>query len=165
MQKISTFLWFDDQAEEAARHYVSVFSERPGATPDSSRVLDVRRYGAAGPGTAGSVMTVSFRLEGQELIALNGGPEFHFTEAISLRVQCASQDEVDWLWSRLADGGERGRCGWLKDRYGLSWQVNPILLDKLLGDPDPTKSQAVMAAMLKMDKIDSEEIQRAYDTA
>jgi predicted 3-demethylubiquinone-9 3-methyltransferase (glyoxalase superfamily) len=165
MQKITTFLWFDHQAEEAAQYYVSVFSERPGATPEGSRVLEVRRYGEAGPGVAGSVMTVSFRLEGQELLALNGGPEYHFTEAVSLFVLCDGQDEVDALWTRLSDGGEKGLCGWLKDRYGLSWQIVPTVLDKLLGDPDPAKSQAVMAAMLTMGKLDGEELQRAYDAA
>jgi predicted 3-demethylubiquinone-9 3-methyltransferase (glyoxalase superfamily) len=165
MQKIKTFLWFDDQAEEAANFYVSVFSGRPGATSGSSKVLEITRYGEAGPGAAGTVMTVSFQLEGQELIALNGGPEFPFTEAVSLYVNCETQDEVDYLWAKLADGGEESVCGWLKDRYGLSWQIAPTVLLELLSDPDPAKSQAVMKAMLDMKKIDAAELRRAYDAA
>jgi predicted 3-demethylubiquinone-9 3-methyltransferase (glyoxalase superfamily) len=165
MQKIKTFLWFDHQAEEAANFYVSVFSARPGATPGSSRVLEVNRYGDAGPGEAGTVMTVSFQLEGQELIALNGGPEFQFTEALSLFVNCETQDEVDDLWAKLTDGGEESDCGWLKDRYGLSWQIAPTVLLELIGDPDPSKSQAVMKAMLDMKKIDIADLRRAYDAA
>jgi predicted 3-demethylubiquinone-9 3-methyltransferase (glyoxalase superfamily) len=165
MQKVKTFLWFDDQAEEAADFYVKAFSERPGATPGSSKVLDISRYGEAGPGETGSVMTVSFELEGQEFIALNGGPEFAFTEAISLFVSCDSQDEVDDLWARLTDGGQESDCGWLKDRYGLSWQITPTVLMELVSDPDPKKSQAAMKAMLGMKKIDAAELRRAYEAA
>ncbi len=165
MQKVKTFLWFDDQAEEAANFYVSVFSGRPGATPGSSKILGVSRFGDAGPGLPGSVMTVSFQLEGQEFVALNGGPQFAFTEAISLYVDCASQDEVDDLWTKLTDGGEESMCGWLKDRYGLSWQIVPTALMELMSDPDPVKSQAVVKAMLEMRKIDVAGLQRAYDAA
>ncbi len=120
MQKITPFLWFDDQAEEAAEFYVSVFSRKRGAAPDASKVLSVSRYGDAGPGSAGTAMTVQFQLDGQEFTALNGGPHFTFTEAISLVVSCETQEEVDELWARLTEGGEEGQCGWLKDRYGLS---------------------------------------------
>jgi len=165
MQRIKTFLWFDDQAEEAANFYVKVFSERPGATPGSSKVLELSRYGEAGPGATGTVMTVSFQLEGQEFIALNGGPEFHFTEAVSLYVNCESQEEVDDLWAKLTDGGEEIACGWLKDRYGLAWQIAPTILLELVSDPDPAKSQAAMKAMLDMKKIDIAELRRAYDAA
>jgi predicted 3-demethylubiquinone-9 3-methyltransferase (glyoxalase superfamily) len=165
MQKITTFLWFDDQAEEAANFYVSVFSGKPGATPGSSKITDVSRYGEAGPREAGTVMTVSFQLEGQEFIALNGGPEFPFTAAVSLFVGCDSQEEVDDLWAKLSNGGEEVACGWLKDRYGLSWQITPTALLELTSDPDPVKSQAVMKAMLGMVKIDIDELRRAYEAA
>jgi predicted 3-demethylubiquinone-9 3-methyltransferase (glyoxalase superfamily) len=146
MQKIRTCLWFENQAEEAANYYTSIF--------DDSRIVDVQRYGEAGPAEPGSVMTVTFQLAGQELIALNGGPEFKFTEAISLYVDCASQEEVDELWAKLTDGGEEGPCGWLKDRYGLSWQIVPRTLTDLLSDPDRAKADRVMKAMLGMKKID-----------
>ena len=146
MQKITPFLWFDTQAEEAARFYTSVFP--------NSRILNTARYGDAGPGPKGSVMTVEFELEGQRMIALNGGPQFKFTEAISLSVDCKDQKEVDHYWSRLSQGGQESMCGWLKDRYGLSWQVNPTILGKMLSDPDPKKAKRVMEAMLKMKKID-----------
>ena len=152
MQKITTFLWFDDQAEEAARHYTSIF--------DDSRVVDIQRYGEAGPG---SVMTVTFELAGQRFIALNGGPHFTFTEAISLSVDCATQDEVDELWARLGDGGEEGPCGWLKDKYGLSWQIVPSKLTELMSDPDPAKSARVTKAMLGMKKIDIQGLVDAYE--
>jgi len=165
MQKIRTFLWFDDQAEEAANFYISVFEGRPGASPGSSKILEVVRYGEAGPGKAGTVMTVAFQHEGQEFMALNGGPEYTFTEAVSLFVNCESQEEVDELWSKLSDGGEEGPCGWLKDRYGLSWQIVPTVLTELQGDPDPAKSQAVMRAMLQMGKIDIDGVRRAYEAA
>jgi predicted 3-demethylubiquinone-9 3-methyltransferase (glyoxalase superfamily) len=165
MQKITTFLWFDDQAEEAARFYVDVFSQRPGATTGASKILDVSHYGEAGPGAPGSVMTVSFQLEGQEFVGLNGGPEFPFTEAVSLMVNCASQEEVDDLWAKLTDGGAESDCGWLKDRYGLSWQITPTALFDLIRDPDPQKAQAAMKAMLGMKKIDVAELQRAYEAA
>jgi predicted 3-demethylubiquinone-9 3-methyltransferase (glyoxalase superfamily) len=153
-QKITTFLWFDKQAEEAANHYVSIFK--------NSRVLSVTRYGDAGPGPKGSAMTVKFQLEGQEFIALNGGPEFTFTEAISLLVDCDTQKEVDELWSRLSAGGEEGQCGWLKDKFGLSWQIIPSALFRLLQDPAPEKSKRVMEAMLQMKKIDIAGLEQAY---
>ncbi len=155
MQKISPFLWFDNQAEEAANFYTSFFA--------NSKVLDVSRYGKAGPGEEGTVMTVSFQLDGQEFIALNGGPEFKFTEAISFLVNCETQEEVDELWERLSEGGEQGPCGWLKDKYGLSWQVVPTALSELLGDPDPEKSQRVMKAMMQMSKIEIEPLRQAYE--
>ena len=155
MPRISPFLWFDTQAEEAAKLYVSIFPR--------SRIVKVARYGDAGPGPKGSVMTVQFELDGQEILALNGGPHFTFTEAISLSIDCATQDEVDHYWSRLtADGGRPGQCGWLKDKYGLSWQVNLTVLGEMLADPDPKKSKPVMEAMLKMTKIDIPTLERAY---
>ncbi|MDH6108718.1 putative 3-demethylubiquinone-9 3-methyltransferase (glyoxalase superfamily) [Kitasatospora sp. MAP12-15] len=153
MQKITTFLWFDSQAEDAAKHYTSVF--------DDSRVLEVHRYGEAGPGEAGAVMTVVFELAGQRFIALNGGPLFTFSEAISLQVDCADQNEVDDLWAKLTDGGEEGPCGWLKDRFGLSWQIVPRRLPELLSDPDPVKAQRVMETMMKMKKIDIQALEDA----
>jgi predicted 3-demethylubiquinone-9 3-methyltransferase (glyoxalase superfamily) len=165
VQKISTFLWFDDQAEEAANFYVSVFAGRRGASAGGSRILSVLRSGEAGPGKAGTVMTVAFQLDGQEFTALNGGPEYQFTEAISLWVNCGSQDEVDELWSKLSEGGEEGPCGWLKDRYGLSWQIVPTVLTELLADPDPARSQAVMRAMLGMGKLEIDGLRRAYEAA
>ena len=155
MQKITPFLWFDTQAEEAARHYVSIFK--------NSKIVGVTRYGEAGPGPRGSVMTVTFSLGGQEFIALNGGPHFKFTEAISLSVDCKTQEEVDELWRRLSEGGEEGQCGWLKDRYGLSWQINPTILGEMLADPDPKKAKRVMEAMLEMKKIDIARLKQAYD--
>jgi len=155
MQKISPFLWFDDQAEEAARYYVSVFK--------NAEILGVSRFGEAGPRPHGSVMSVGFRLEGQEFTALNGGPAFDFSPAVSFFVNCDGQEEVDDLWEKLTDGGEPGQCGWLKDRYGVSWQIVPKSLGELLGDPDPTKSRRVMEAMLKMSKIDVASLRRAYE--
>jgi len=157
MQGVTPFLWFDTQAEEAANYYSSVF--------DDGKITHVAHYGEAGPRPAGAVMTVDFELAGQKFIALNGGPEYHFNESVSFMVFCDTQDEVDRCWSQLSDDGEEGPCGWLKDKYGLSWQIVPTLLFELLGDPDPVKSQAVMAAMLKMDKIDSAVLQAAYDSA
>ncbi|MFF2147662.1 VOC family protein [Kitasatospora sp. NPDC058190] len=155
MQKITTFLWFDDRAEEAALFYTSLF-------PDSG-ITRVTRYGEAGPGPAGSVMTVEFELVGREYTALNGGPEFTFTEAISLQVECEDQQEIDELWAKLtADGGQEGPCGWLKDRYGLSWQITPRVLIDLIADPDRAKADRVMATMLRMRKI---EIQPLLDAA
>ncbi len=154
MQKIVTFLWFDDQAEEAANHYVSIF-------PDS-RILGVSRYGDAGPRPKGTVMVVKFELAGQQFEALNGGPEFAFTEAVSLHVNCETQEEVDTLWEKLSDGGEKGPCGWLKDRYGLSWQIVPTVLEKLLQDPDAEKANRAMQAMLQMGKLDIAALRRAY---
>ncbi len=155
MQKINPSLWFDNQAEEAANFYISVF-------PDSG-ILNVTRYGSAGPGPEGSVMTVDFQLRGQDFNAINGGPEFRFTEAISLLVNCESQDEVDEYWEKLSDGGEKGPCGWLKDRYGLSWQIVPTVLGELISDPDQVKGQRVMQAMLQMKKLDIAELRRASE--
>jgi predicted 3-demethylubiquinone-9 3-methyltransferase (glyoxalase superfamily) len=153
MQKITPFLWFDTQAEAAAKFYVSIFK--------NSKIKTVTRYGAAGPGPKGSVMTVDFELAGQDFIALNGGPHFKFTEAISLVVNCETQQEVDEFWTKLTDGGQEAACGWLKDRYGLSWQIVPTILSRLLADPDSKKSQRVMEAMLKMKKIDIAALQQA----
>jgi predicted 3-demethylubiquinone-9 3-methyltransferase (glyoxalase superfamily) len=153
MTEISPCLWFDTEGEDAANFYVSVFP--------NSKILDVARYGEAGPRDAGTVMTVSFELDGKKFTALNGGPEFSFTEAISFQVSCTSQDEVDAYWSKLAEGGEEGPCGWLKDRFGVSWQIVPTALPELLLDADQEKAQRVMAAMLKMRKIDIGELERA----
>jgi len=155
MKTIDPFLWFDTQAEEAANFYTSLFP--------NSKILTVTRYGEAGPGEAGSVMTVDFELNGQEFVALNGGPRFKFTEAVSFLVNCETQEEVDDFWEKLSEGGEKGPCGWLKDKYGLSWQVVPTVLSELLSDPDPEKSQRVMKAMLEMGKIEIEPLQRAYE--
>ena len=156
MKKISPFLWFDDQAEEAMNFYVSVFK--------NSKVLSVSRYGNEGPGQAGKVMTVSFELNGQEFTALNGGPQhFGFSEAISFFVNCENQEEVDFLWGKLTEGGEPGACGWLKDKYGLSWQIVPTALGELLGDKDQAKAGRVMQAMLKMSKIDVAGLRKAYE--
>jgi len=146
MHKVTPFLWYDTQAEEAAKFYVSIFPK--------SKILKMARYGDAGPGPKGSVMTVEFELAGQRMIALNGGPHFKFTEAISLSVDCKDQKEVDRYWTRLSQGGQESMCGWLKDRYGLSWQVTPGILGKLISDKDAKKAKRVMEAMLKMRKID-----------
>jgi predicted 3-demethylubiquinone-9 3-methyltransferase (glyoxalase superfamily) len=153
MQKITPCLWFDTEGEEAARFYTSIFP--------NSKILDIARYGSAGPRPEGTVMTVSFELDGQEFVALNGGPEFTFSEAISFQVFCESQEEVDSFWSKLSDGGEEGPCGWLKDKFGLSWQIVPTVLPQLLGDPDREKSQRVMRAMLNMKKIEIDALERA----
>src|SRR5262245_66222667 len=142
MQKITPFLWFDNNAEEAMNFYVSIFK--------NSKVISVARYGDAGPGPKGSVMTANFHIDGQEFVALNGGPHFKFTEAISFVVNCETQQEVDEYWEKLSQGGEESRCGWLKDKYGLSWQIVPTILGKLMSDPDPQKSKRVMEAMLNM---------------
>ena len=155
MQKIVTFLWFNDNAEEAMNFYVSIFK--------NSKVVGVTRYGDAGPGPKGKVMTATFQLAGQELYALNGGPHFKFTEAISLFVNCETQQEVDELWEKLSAGGQQSQCGWLKDKYGLSWQIVPTILGKLLGDKDAKKANSVMQAMLQMKKIDIKGLQQAYD--
>ena len=155
MPKVVPSLWFDTQAEEAARFYVSIF-------PDSE-IVNVTRYGSAGPRPEGMVMTVDFRIAGQDINALNGGPEFRFTEATSLLVHCQNQEEVDDLWAKLGDGGEPGPCGWIKDRFGLSWQIVPVQLDEMLSDPDPERAQRVMAAMLQMGKIEVEGLRAAYD--
>jgi predicted 3-demethylubiquinone-9 3-methyltransferase (glyoxalase superfamily) len=157
MKGLSTFLWFDTQAEDAADHYTSIF--------DDGKITGVTHYGTAGPRPAGMVMTVDFELAGQSFIALNGGPNYRFNESVSIMIHCDTQDEVDRYWSRLTDGGEEGPCGWLKDKYGLSWQIVPTLMFELLGDPDPVKSQAAMAAMLTMGKIDSRALQDAFDNA
>jgi predicted 3-demethylubiquinone-9 3-methyltransferase (glyoxalase superfamily) len=154
MQKITPFLWFDANAEEAVNFYLSIFK--------NSKILKVARYGDTGPGPAGTVMTISFQLEGQEFIALNGGPHFKFTEAISLSVSCETQEELDDYWSKLtAAGGQEVQCGWLKDKFGLSWQVNPPILAELLTDKDAKKAQRVMTAMMQMKKIDIAGLQRA----
>ena len=154
MQKITPFLWFDNNAEEASLFYTSIFK--------NSKVLEVSRWGEGGPGPEGSVLTMRFQLEGQEFQALNGGPQFKFTEAISLSVDCQSQEEVDELWEKLSEGGSEDQCAWLKDRFGLSWQIVPRALPGLLADPDPEKSKRVIEAMLKMKKIDIKALQEAY---
>ena len=155
MQKITPFLWFDDKAEEAMNFYVSVFK--------NSKVGRVTRYGEAGPGPKGTVMSATFHLDGQEFFALNGGPQYTFTPAISFFVNCETQQEVDELWEKLSAGGRKDRCGWLQDRYGLSWQIIPSVLGKMLGDKDAGKANRVMQAMLKMDKLDTKRLQEAYD--
>jgi predicted 3-demethylubiquinone-9 3-methyltransferase (glyoxalase superfamily) len=153
MQKITTFLWFDSQAEEAAKFYASIFK--------NSKVGTVRRYGEAGPGPKGSAMTVEFQLEGEEFIALNGGPQYKFTPAISFFVNCETQKEVDDLWARLSEGGTTNRCGWLTDKFGLSWQIVPTALGRLLADKDFQKSARVMKAMLQMTKLEIQGLERA----
>jgi len=154
MQKITPFLWFDNQAEEAVKFYTSIFK--------NSRIGKIAPYGDAGPGPKGSVMTVEFQLEGQEFVALNGGPHFKFTEAISFVVNCETQAEVDKYWKKLSAGGKAVQCGWLKDRFGLSWQIVPTVLGELLSDKDAAKSQRVMKAMLKMVKFDIKKLKEAY---
>ena len=154
MQKITPFLWFNDNAEEAMNLYVSIFN--------NSKILSLNRYGEGAPVPAGTVMTATFQLEGQEFMALNGGPHFKFTEAISLFVNCETQEEVDTLWAKLtADGGEESQCGWLKDKFGLSWQIIPSALGEALGNPDPAKAQRAMQAMLQMKKIDIQKLKDA----
>lgn len=155
MQKIVPFLWFDDKAEEATNFYVSVFK--------NSKVVRVTRYGDAGPGPKGTVMSTEFQLEGQDFFALNGGPLFQFTPALSLFIRCETQQEVDELWEKLSEGGRTDRCGWLQDRYGLSWQIVPDALGRMLGDKDPEKAKRVMQAMLQMDKIDIARLEEAYN--
>jgi predicted 3-demethylubiquinone-9 3-methyltransferase (glyoxalase superfamily) len=157
MQGITPFLWFDGKAEEAMNFYVSIFK--------NSKVLSVSRCGDAGPGPKGSVLTASFELEGQKFVALNGGPHYTFTPAISFVVNCETQEEVDRYWEKLTDGGKEVQCGWLTDKYGLSWQITPTILITMLRDKDPAKAQRVMLAMMKMIKIDIKELQRAYDEA
>lgn len=154
MQKITPFLWFDQQAEEAARFYTSIFK--------NSRIGTVLRYGAEGPGPQGSVMIVDFEIEGQPFTALNGGPMFQFTSAISFVVHCENQAEVDELWEKLTEGGEEEQCGWLKDRFGVSWQIVPTVLYEMLNDPDEGKVTRVKQAILKMIKLDIGELERAY---
>jgi predicted 3-demethylubiquinone-9 3-methyltransferase (glyoxalase superfamily) len=155
MPKITPFLWFDGKAEEAMNFYVSVFK--------NSKVVRVSRYGEAGPGPKGTVMSATFQLDGQDFFALNGGPQFTFSPAISFFVNCETQQEVDELWEKLSEDGEKNRCGWLKDKYGLSWQIIPSVLGKLLQDKDVEKANGVMKAMLQMDKIDIKRLQQAYD--
>ena len=153
MQKITTFLWFDHQAEEAANFYTSLFK--------NSRIAGVSRYGEAAPLPKGTAMSVTFELEGQEFMALNGGPLFKFTEAISLFVKCETQQEIDHFWEKLSEGGQKSRCGWLKDKYGLSWQIVPVVLGQLMSGKDPEKSKRVMQALMKMDKLDIQGLQQA----
>jgi len=156
VQKITPFLWFDDKAEEAMNFYISIFK--------NSKMVSVTRYGEAGPGPKGTVMTATFQLAGQEFVALNGGPQFTFSPAISFFVNCATQQEVDELWEKLSEGGEKGRCGWLKDKYGLSWQIVPSVLGELLQDKNAEKSKRVMKAMLQMDKIEIQVLKQASES-
>ena len=153
LSKITPCLWFDTDGEAAANHYVEIFP--------NSRITNVTRYGSAGPREAGLVMTVSFELDGQPFVALNGGPEFTFDEAISFQVNCDSQEEIDEFWTKLSEGGEEGPCGWVKDKFGVSWQIVPTVMDELIADPDPERGQRAMKAMLGMKKLDIAELQRA----
>jgi predicted 3-demethylubiquinone-9 3-methyltransferase (glyoxalase superfamily) len=155
MQKITPFLWFDDKAEEAANFYVSIFK--------NSKVVSLSRYGEAGPRPKGTVMVVKFQLDGQEFMALNGGPHFTFTPAVSLVANCETQQEVDELWEKLSAGGKKQNCGWLTDKYGLSWQVVPTLVGELMQDKDAEKTKRVMQAILQMNKLEIAGLQRAYD--
>lgn len=155
MQKITPFLWFDNQAEEAMNFYVSVFK--------NSKVLSVTRYGKEGPGPEGAVMTSKFMIEGQEFVALNGGPQFNFTEAISFVINCETQEEIDDYWEKLSEEGEEQGPGWVKDKYGLSWQIVPTVLEELMNSGDPSKSQRVMSTMMGMYKLDIEKLRQAYD--
>lgn len=157
MPRITPFLWFNDQAEEAVNFYLSIF--------DDSRILTQTRYGEVGPGPEGSIMTIEFELQGQKFVALNGGPHFTFNEAVSFVVNCETAQEVDHYWDKLSDGGEQSQCGWLKDKYGVSWQVVPTLLPRLVSDANQDKAQMVMAAMLQMQKLDVVALQTAYDDA
>ena len=155
MQKITPFLWFDGKAEEAMNFYASIFK--------NSKILSIMRYGEAGPGPKGTVMAATFQLDGQEFTALNGGPMYTFSPAISFFVNCVTQEEVDDLWEKLSAGGEKQRCGWLKDKYGVSWQVVPTVLGEMLQDKDPEKSKRVMNVMMQMDKIDIKSLKQAYE--
>ena len=156
MQKIVPNLWFDTEAEEAAKFYLSVF--------ENSRILNVTHYTEAGPREAGLVMTVEWELDGQRFVGINGGPEFKFDEAVSFQINCKDQDEVDYYWEKLtADGGKEGQCGWLTDRYGLSWQVTPEGMEELFADPDPERAKRAMEAMLKMSKLDLDALRAAAD--
>ncbi|WP_341923228.1 VOC family protein [Polaromonas sp. YR568] len=157
MQKITPFLWFNDQAEEAMNFYISVFR--------NAKAGEIRRYAEGGPAPQGSVMSASFQIEGQELIAFNGGPHFSFTPAISLFVDCKTQEEVDELWSKLSEGGQPQQCGWVTDRFGLSWQIIPSALGEMLQDKNGAKSKAAMQAMMKMHKIDVQRLQHAFEEA
>jgi predicted 3-demethylubiquinone-9 3-methyltransferase (glyoxalase superfamily) len=156
MQTITPFLWFDNQAEEAVKLYTSLFK--------NSKIVSIMRYGEAGPGPKGTVMTATFQLDGQEFVALNGGPHFKFTEAISFVINCKTQEEVDYFWEKLSEGGEESRCGWLKDTYGVSWQVVPTVLVEMLRDKDAEKSKRVMQAMLKMGKLDINKLKQAWSS-
>ncbi|HMK54171.1 MAG TPA: VOC family protein [Methanobacteriaceae archaeon] len=156
MQKITPFLWFDNQAEEAMNFYISVFKD--------SKAINVTRYGAGAPISEGTVMTAKFQIEGQEFVALNGGPQFKFTEAISFVVNCENQEEIDYYWKKLSEGGEEQGPGWVKDKYGLSWQIVPIVLQELMDDEDPEKSGRVMGAMMQMTKIDINKLKQAYNS-
>lgn len=155
MQKITPYLWFDNQAEEAVNFYTSIFKD--------SKILSMSRLPSEAPGQSGPVFAATFQIEGQTFMALNGGPMYRFTEAVSFFVSCQSQEEVDYYWDRLLDGGEAQMCGWLKDKYGLSWQIIPDALMQLMGDPDPEKAGRVMEAMLKMVKIDIAGLKQAYE--
>jgi len=155
MKKITPFLWFDGRAEEAMNFYVSTFK--------NAKAGAITRWGDTGPGPKGGVLTVSFEIEGQEFVGLNGGPEFKFTEAVSFMVRCDSQAEIDEMWEKLSAGGQKSRCGWLKDKFGLSWQIVPPILNELLRDKDPQKANRVMEAMMKMDKIDISLLKKAND--
>lgn len=155
MQKITPFLWFDGKAEEAMNFYTAVFK--------NSKVLSITRYGEGAPGPKGTVMTGTFQLEGQKFIALNGGPHFTFSPAISFFVNCETQQEIDEFWEKLSEGGEKQRCGWLKDRYGVSWQIVPAILGEMLKDAEPEKSNRVMKALLQMDKLEIEALKHAYE--
>lgn len=155
MIRITPFLWFDGQAEAAANHYLSIFP--------NSRITSVLRWGEAGPGPKGSVLTVAFSLDGNDFVALNGGPQFKFTEAISLMVPCKNQEEVDEYWEKLSAGGSKGQCGWLKDKFGVSWQVAPTILPEMLQDKDQAKADRVMRAMMQMTKIDTGALRNAYE--
>jgi predicted 3-demethylubiquinone-9 3-methyltransferase (glyoxalase superfamily) len=155
VQKITPFLWFDQQAEEAAEFYTSIFP--------NSKIIKMVRYGEAGPGPAGSVMTVEFQLAGQTFVALNGGPHFTFTEAVSFVVNCQTQEEVDDYWEKLSAGGSESQCGWVKDKFGLSWQIVPTVLPELLSNPDPARTQRVMAALFEMKKLDIRALKQAHE--
>jgi len=155
MNKITPFLWFDDKAEEAMNFYISIFK--------NSKVLDISRYGKEAAYPVGTAFVVKFQLDGQEVMALNAGPQFKFTEAVSMYVNCETQPEVDLLWEKLSEGGEKSRCGWLKDKYGLSWQIVPTALGELMNDKDPEKAKRVMQAMLQMDKIDINVLKQVYE--
>jgi len=154
MQKITPCLWFDRQAEEAARFYVSIFK--------NSKIGEITRYGEGAPLPKGTVLTVRFQLDGQDFLALNGGPVFKFTEAISLIVNCDTQEEIDRMWDKLSEGGQQVECGWLKDKYGLSWQIAPAVIGKMLSDPDPARGARVLQAVLKMKKLDIKKLEEAY---
>lgn len=155
MQNITPFLWFDNNAEEAMKFYMSIFKD--------SKVINITRYGDAGPGPKGTVMTTRFELNGLEFVALNGGPQFKFTEAVSFVANCETQEEIDYFWEKLSAGGAKSRCGWLKDKFGLSWQVVPTALGEMVDEKDPAKSDRVMKALMQMDKLDLAALQRAYN--